>query len=151
VATSTPTPIPTATRTPSHTPTSSPAPRAARFYTLTPCRVADTRRAIGPLGGPALEPLQTRLFPVTGACGIPASALSISVNVTVVPAGGGFFVLYPGNESNPGTSNLNFSAGKVRANNAVVRLATDRSGGLNVMNGSSGANHFVLDVNGYFQ
>ena len=71
--------------------------------------------------------------------------------MTVVPAGGGYFVLYPGNESNPGTSNLNFSANKVRANSAVVRLATDRSGGIAVLNGSVSANHFVLDVNGYFQ
>jgi hypothetical protein len=92
-----------------------------------------------------------RLFTVSGTCGIPASAHAISVNATVVPTASGFFVLYPGNESNPGTSNLNFTAGRIRANNAVVRLATDQSGGLNAMNGSVSTNHFILDVNGYFQ
>jgi len=51
----------------------------------------------------------------------------------------------------PGTSNLNFTAGKVRANNAVLRLASDQSGSIAVMNGSVSANHFVLDVNGYFK
>jgi len=142
-------PTPTPTRTPTRTP--SPAPGAAKFYTLPPCRVLDTRTANGPFGGPALQPSQERLFTVTARCGIPASALSISVNATVVPAAAGFFVLYPGNASTPGTSNLNFRAGQVRANSAVVRLATDGSGSIAVRNSSTGANHFVLDVNGYFQ
>lgn len=136
--------------TPTPTPTGAP-PRAARFYALTPCRIADTRNANGPLGGPALQPSQTRLFTVTGACGIPTSAVTISGNVTVVSAGAGSFTLYPGNSSRPGTTTLSFGAGQVRANNALVLLATDGSGGFNVRNNSTGANHFVLDVNGYFQ
>jgi hypothetical protein len=48
-------------------------------------------------------------------------------------------------------SNVNFVPGVTRANNAVVPLATDGSGTINVKNGSAGAVHFVLDVNGYFQ
>jgi hypothetical protein len=39
----------------------------------------------------------------------------------------------------------------VRANNAVLVLAFDGSGRLNVFNGSNGTTHFILDVNGYFQ
>jgi archaellum component FlaF (FlaF/FlaG flagellin family) len=124
---------------------------AAKFYALPPCRVVDTRRPDGPLGGPALQPSQVRLFTLAGSCGVPASALSVSVNVTAIPTAAGHFVLYPGNEPNPGTSNANFLAGQVRANNAVVPLATDRSGGLNVLNASTGASHVILDVNGYFQ
>ncbi len=92
-----------------------------------------------------------RLFTVTSACGIPASAVSISVNVTVVAGASGTFSLYPGNGVDPGTSTLNFTAGQVRANNAVLLLSTDGSGAITVLNRSVGSNHFILDVNGYFR
>ena len=122
-----------------------------KFHTLTPCRVVDTRRANGPLGGPALQPGATRLFTVSSVCGIPAIAVAVSVNITVVAGASGYFTLYPGNGINPGTSSLNFSAGQVRANNAILPLSTDRIGGINVLNASAGSNHFILDVNGYFR
>ena len=38
-----------------------------------------------------------------------------------------------------------------RAGFALVRLATDGSGSIGLLNGSAGTLHFVLDVNGYFQ
>ncbi|MEP6639986.1 MAG: M12 family metallo-peptidase, partial [Chloroflexota bacterium] len=147
VLTSTPTVTPTRTPTATPTPTSSLAAPMTRLYTLTPCRIADTRST----DSPALQPNATRLFTVTGTCGIPSTAVAISANVTVVATGAGSFTLYPGNTSNPGTSNVNFSAGRTRANNALLLLATDGSGGINVLNASSASNHFILDVNGYFQ
>ena len=140
----------TPTVTPTPTPTSSP-PGATRYYTLTPCRVIDTRNANGPLGGPALQPNATRLFAVTSTCGIPSSAVSLSINVTVVAGGSGYLTLYPGNGVNPGTSTLSFATGRTRANNAILFLSTDGSGGINVLNGSASSNHFILDVNGYFR
>jgi hypothetical protein len=151
----TPTPTPTRTATPTPTPVASPTPTpvpaATSFYPLTPCRIVDTRNVNGPLGGPALAAGATRLFTVTGVCGIPANATSISVNVTITsPTLAGWLALYPGNGSWPGVSNINFSAGQTRANNAVVFLATDGSGQVAVRNGSNGAVHFILDVNGYF-
>jgi hypothetical protein len=128
------------------------APSAgSNFYTLPPCRIVDTRNADGPLAGPALQPNATRLFVVTNACGVPSSAVSISVNATVVPTGSGFLALYPGNGLFTGASTLSFSAGQVRANNALVLLATDGTGGVKVLNSSTAANHFILDVNGYFE
>jgi hypothetical protein len=42
------------------------------------------------------------------------------------------------------------SPGVTRANNTIVPLATN-GGTLTVKNGSAGAVHFVLDVNGYMQ
>jgi hypothetical protein len=46
------------------------------FFSLTPCRVADTRNATGPLGGPSLTGgAAGRAFPVqSSACGIPSTA-----------------------------------------------------------------------------
>ncbi len=125
-------------------------PAATDFYTITPCRVIDTRLANGPLGGPALSAGQTRNFTVTGTCGIPAGATSIAVNVTAVnPAAAGNLQLFPGNAFPLGTSAINFPAGSTRANNAIVILATDGAGTLGVKNGAAGIVDFVLDVVGY--
>jgi len=123
----------------------------AAFYTLPPCRLADTRRPPGPLGGPSLAPGGERVLAPAGACGIPAAAQGLSVNVTVVAGGAGHLTLFPANGSNPGSSSINFSGGQVRANNAILRLATDGTGSVTVFNGSAGPNHLIVDVNGYFQ
>src|SRR5262245_33692005 len=51
------------------------------FYTLTPCRVADTRTTASPLLANT-----SRDFPAAGQCGIPADARAIAVTLTVVGA-----------------------------------------------------------------
>jgi hypothetical protein len=132
-------------------PPSVPAPGHLAFYTLPPCRILDTRNAPGSLGGPALFPGWQRSFTVTGTCGIPATAKAVTVNLTVVASAPGYLTLYPGDAATPGTSSINFSIGQVRASNAVLALAGDGTGTLTVLNGSSGSNHFILDVNGYLQ
>ena len=130
-----------------------PAPGETSFYTLTPCRLIDTRSATAALGGPALAANATRSFKLTGpACGVPAGAKALAVNVTVTrPAAAGFFGLYPGDAFPLSTSNLSFGAGQTRAAFSVIPLATDGSGTILVTNGSPGAAHLILDVSGYFQ
>ncbi len=124
-----------------------------KLYTLTPCRVLDTRNANGPLGGPALSGGGAqRTFVVTGTCGIPTSAKSISVNLTVTQAAAaGSLTAYAGNGIPNGTSSVSFAAGMTRANNAVICLATDGAGSIGVENDSAGTVQFILDVNGYFR
>jgi hypothetical protein len=123
------------------------------FYTVTPCRVVDTRKATSPTGGPALAAGAIRSFPIGGTCGIPTTALAVSVNVTAVDAAApGNLTLFPGDAPGPPlASHVNYVAGVTRANNAVVPLATDGTGSIRVKNNSVGTVHFVLDVNGYFQ
>jgi hypothetical protein len=123
------------------------------FYTLTPCRLLDTRQAFGPYGGPALPPLRQRVVVATGRCGIPASARAISANVTVVGAPGpGHLTFFPGNAAPGLTSTVNFRAGQTRSNNAVLMLASSGSGALGVQSGTAaGSTHVLIDVNGYFQ
>lgn len=129
-----------------------PPAAASNFYTLTPCRVLDTRNATGPLGGPALGAGAQRTFTVTNSCGIPTNATAVVVNVTSVsPAAPGFLAIYPGNAFPLGTSNLNFAPGKNRANNAVLYLATNGNGTIGVQNNSSGSLNFLIDVVGYFR
>lgn len=125
-------------------------PVPLRFFTLTPCRIADTRNANGPLGGPMLSAGGERVFPTfSSSCGIPATARALSVNVTVVgPTATGDLRLYPGATPLPSTSVINFKAGDVRANNATVSTG---EGDLAVHLDSAGTVHFVLDVNGYFE
>jgi hypothetical protein len=123
----------------------------ASFYTLTPCRVIDTRRAAGPLGGPALPASGSRTVVAAASCGIPSDARSISANVTVTGAtSDGYLTVYPGGQSIPLASTVNYRAGQTRANNAILTLGS--SGDLVVHTGqASGTVHFLVDVTGYFR
>jgi hypothetical protein len=124
-----------------------PAPTAAGYYTLTPCRLVDTRST----HPPALAGGERRVFALAGRCGVPATARALALNVTVIgPAALGHIVLAPGNGLTD-TSALNFAAGQTRANNAVVLLATDGTCTVAATNGASGAAHVVVDVTGYFE
>jgi hypothetical protein len=128
-----------------------PPAAASRFFTLTPCRVLDTRNAAGPYGAPALGAGLTRLFKLAGQCGIPTAAAAVSANLTVVPGAAGLLSLYPGNAFPLGTSSVNFGPGQVRATNSILELATDGTGTVGVLNGAATSTQVVLDVNGYFQ
>jgi hypothetical protein len=130
-----------------------PVGSAVPFYAVTPCRMVDTRGAAGPSGGPALVPGgPDRAFPMINHCGIPSGASAVSANVTVVAQGApGNLVIYRGDGVLPGTSNMNFGIGQTRANNALLQLALDGTGGVKVHNGSAAGVDIVIDVNGYFQ
>lgn len=124
-----------------------PVDAARSFFTVSPCRVLDTRNTGGALAGTS-----TRVVQVTGLCGVPSTAKAISANVSVVTAGGsGFFGAFPGNGFPVGTTIMSFAAGQTRTNNAVILLATDGAGTALFQNGATQPAHLVLDVNGYFQ
>jgi hypothetical protein len=129
-----------------------PAPRD--FFTLTPCRLLDTRSPDGPYGGPMLNAEQTRTFSAAGQCGIPPTAVALSVNVTALtPSSNGYLTLFPAHWPRPNTSVVNFSAGQTRANNALLLLSGAPEQAFMVFPGmpSSGTVHVVVDVNGYFE
>ncbi len=123
---------------------------AKNFYTVTPCRLVDTRDPAGPRGGPSLVAGADRTFPVGGVCGIPPTARALSVNLTVTaPTVPGFLTLFPSGGASPLASTINFRAGQTRSNNAIVTLGPD--GGIVVRAGmASGGAQVILDVNGYF-
>ncbi|HSB62949.1 MAG TPA: hypothetical protein VLJ18_02240, partial [Thermoanaerobaculia bacterium] len=124
------------------------------FFSLVPCRVLDTRNALGALGGPPLLPAGSadRAFAVTGTCGIPVDAAALSVNVTVTnTAGNGYLSLYRGDGARTGTYSISFLTGQTRANNELVQLALDASGSFKVQNAAPGGLDFILDVNGFFR
>ncbi len=132
---------------------SAPPTGALDFYTLTPCRLLDTRNAPGPHGGPALAPSSQRVLPVAGTCGIPAGAKALALNVTVVsPPGSGYVTLFPGDSTPAVASSINFSAAQILSNNTVAKLAASGSGTLGLVSlSTAGPVQVVLDVTGYFQ
>src|SRR5260370_12453715 len=95
-----------------------------QFHSINPCRLADTRNANGPTGGPILHSLVTRDFPVQGICNVPVGAKAVAINVTAVgPNGDGYMTLFPSGGSRPLGSNINYSAGEPAiANGRIVPL-----------------------------
>jgi hypothetical protein len=121
---------------------------ALSFYSVTPCRVFDTRTT-APLASGV-----TRTFGIAGTCGIPTTAKAVSANFTVTGAtANGEVNLWAADLGNPATNALSIRGGVTRANNGILELATDGGGGVAAqafLNGG-GTVHLLLDVNGYFQ
>ncbi len=116
------------------------------FYTVIPCRVIDTRVT----GVPLTSGVAT-VFPVTGTCGVPATAKAVSVNVTALVAPStGRITLYRGDAiTAPTTSSINFPGLLTLANNAIVSLGGDGTmSGLAVLSGG-GTIDMAVDVNGF--
>ncbi len=116
------------------------------YYTLTPCRLLDTR------GGPAFAANVTEILVLTGACGIPVNASAVALNVTVTQSSNfGRLTLLPGDFlRDPTTSTIEFQAGQTRANNAMASLAPDGSLAIAPVVADGGTVHVILDVVGYF-
>ncbi len=120
-----------------------------QFVPVTPCRVLDTRSAIGPLGGPYIAAQTTRNISVPyGACGVPANASAYSLNVTVVPRTGtlGYLTLWPAGQPQPLVSTLNSYDGSVLANAAIV--PSGAAGSISAY--ATNDTELIIDINGYF-
>lgn len=126
-------------------------PAASQFFSITPCRLFDTRNPTGPYGGPQLAAGATRSFTATGLCGVPAGAKAIVTNLTIVfPTGVGELRVGASGAPIPETSAISFSGGQTRANNGIIRLSA--GGAFDVFCGlPSGGTHAILDITGYFQ
>ena len=127
-----------------------PGTEDAAYNTLTPVRVLDSRAAFGiGLTGRFTSGAPRRLT-IAGVNGIPANAVAITANLTVVgQTKAGYVSVTPTNTPAPATSNLNFPLGDVRANGLTAKL-----GGaflFLVFKGSAGSHaDLILDVTGYY-
>lgn len=126
-----------------------------QFYSVTPCRIVDTRGTVGVTGGPALTSGASRNFPIAGLCGVPSGAKAATLNVTIVsPTQDGFLSIWPFNTAMPLVSTINAAAGEpALANGAIVPLTADPSFHISIVYGTAqpGTAHVILDVTGYFQ
>ncbi len=118
------------------------------FYTVTPCRLVDTRGVAGPAGGPNLAAQESRGFGAAGRCGVSTAAEAVAVNVTVVPLVDGDIAFTASGSPQPPTTTISFRAGRNRANNAVLPLGA--GGGLTAFSRAAGEVGLIIDVTGYF-
>ena len=141
-----------------------------QFYPVAPCRLVDTRGAakgfngIAPFSGPSLTAGSTLTIPVQSAaeaaantepapCGtIPSVAQAYSLNLTVVPTGGGavdYVSLWASGSTQPFVATLNDPEGLIVANAAIVPAGSP-SGGVSVYNAGPSTTDIIIDMNGYF-
>ena len=111
------------------------------LYTLTPCRILDTRETNGSFDG-------TLPVAVVGSqCGMPPSTQAFVLNATVVPDESlGYLSLWPEGLTQPTVSTLNALDGAVTSNMAIVP-----SGGQGAINAfASNDTELILDISSYF-
>lgn len=119
------------------------------FNATNPCRLLDTRSANGVTTTTPVPANGEVSLKVTGRGGVPATASTVSLNVTVTqPQAPGFLTAYPGGAAFPLASNLNFAAQQTVPNHVVVAVGAD--GIVKLRNGSNGTVHVIADLLGYF-
>ena len=127
------------------------------YVPVGPFRIMDTRPisdggstidgvglATGPIGQ-----TEVRRLRVAGRAELPSSGVTaVAINVTVVsPTAAGYLTVYPDGAPEPGSSNLNFSAGQVIANMAVTKVSV---GGYLSFYNSLGSSNVVVDIVGWY-
>ncbi|MBX3714031.1 MAG: hypothetical protein KF800_18870 [Lysobacter sp.] len=130
------------------------------FVPITPCRIIDTRIAGGQIAANSV-----RSFDVTavsnysfqggdasncGGAGAAGSFAAAAINFTVVtPSAAGYITAFPFGGTQPLAATVNYTAGDIRGNFAVVRL--DQGASANELSVYTFAQtHLVADIVGYF-
>jgi hypothetical protein len=129
------------------------------FVPVTPCRVADTRKATdGKLAAGT-----TRTLHVIGSsgysaqggngagCAIPEEAMAVSVSITALSSeGAGYVRAWPADQAEPTATVLNFTAlGGSAGTTAGANVPLSPQGTIKVK-GYNQATHLVVDVTGYY-
>ena len=128
------------------------------FTPITPCRIADTRKASGPLANLAVRNFYVRgtqqFLPqggTGGGCGVPASATAVATNVTVVPLGvAGYLSGYPAGTTEPNTNFVTYNHGQNITANPILPLAAFGAAPHLSIRNHGGAAHVIVDVTGYY-
>jgi hypothetical protein len=117
-----------------------PATGGLSLYTVTPCRVIDTRQLVPPFPGLLTVSVQGSV------CAPPPTAAAYVLNSTVVPTGGfPYLTLWPAGESQPLVSTLNAYDGAITSNMAIVPT---NNGAVDTY--SQGPGNLILDLASYF-
>ncbi len=132
------------------------------FVGVTPCRIVETRPGYnfsGQAGPPALIANQQRTFQITGTvpglpqqCGIPSTAVAISVNFTVTGfSSGGDLRIFPAGSPTPLASIINFKQENVaNATNMPLGPVSGTTEKGFTVQADGASTDFIADVNGYF-
>ncbi|MGD0931029.1 MAG: Ig domain-containing protein [Candidatus Korobacteraceae bacterium] len=119
------------------------APNPLSLFTLTPCRILDTRNGIGLFNGTISVGI------VGGPCGVPAASPEAFVlNATVVPYGHlGYLSLWPEGLTQPVVSTLNANDGAITSNMAIVPAG---SGNDSIDAFAPTDTQLLIDISSYF-
>ena len=133
------------------------------FTPVTPCRILDTRLIGGGAGTPitaggtgAYYTGGISSFASAGGsatdCGLQAAGLNIAavaVNFVVVsPSAAGYITVFPYNGVQPTASTVNYTAGAVVANSAIIKVSQVSITAMSIY--SLATTHVVADVTGYY-
>ena len=127
-------------------------PTTTSYKSLNPARMLETRDGLSTFdaqfnGLGAIPAATVTEVKVTGRGGVPASAATVVLNVTVTePAAAGYVTIYPCGIEPPLASNLNYVGGQTVANATVVKVGANG----NVCVYNSQKTHLVIDASGYF-
>jgi hypothetical protein len=121
----------------------------ARYRPIAPARILDTRSNRGLTG--SFEAGTARTLKIAGVGGVPANAVAVTVNLTVVDqTASGYVALTKLPSDGPSTSTLNVPIGDVRANGATVALNTDGTLSATFVARAGATADLILDLTGYF-
>jgi len=121
----------------------------ATYLPLNPVRLLDTRVGNGLSG--VLSAGVPRTFQVAGRGGVPANAVAVTGNLTVVDETMSWAVaLGPVATSSPATSTINFSGGQIVANGLTVGLSATGTLSATYLSKAGNTTNLVFDVSGYF-
>jgi hypothetical protein len=113
------------------------------FVNLAVYRVADSRNANGPYGGPILRGGATRNVTITGQCGVPNTATAVAFSFTVIgPVAPGHLIVMPARGAFPPVPTLNYLTGETVTTSTTVPLG--QTGGIAVQ--ALNTTHLVIDV-----
>jgi uncharacterized repeat protein (TIGR03803 family) len=117
-----------------------PATGGLSLYTVTPCRVVDTRNGAGAFDGTLAVPVRA------SSCAPPATAQAYVLNATVVPTASlSYLTLWAAGGAQPDVSTLNAIDGAVTSNMAIVPTT---NGSIDAF--STDATNLLLDLSSYF-
>jgi hypothetical protein len=126
---------------------------AAKYQSITPARVLDTRNGTGFYtgSGPSSSHV-AREFWVAALGGVPANAIAVTGNLTVTAQTSlGYLYLGPAPMNDPTSSTLNFPVADDRANGVTVALSAVGSLNFTFVAPAPGpTTHVIFDVTGYF-
>ncbi len=117
------------------------------YLAVNPTRLVDTRNGVPTATTVRLAAGGSIDIMVIGRGGVPTTNVgAVFINVTAVkPVGPGYLTVFPSGSLQPNASTLNFAAGQVVANGALVAVGTDGR----IVVYSSAATDLLVDVQGY--
>jgi hypothetical protein len=119
------------------------------FLAVGPQRILDTRSGVGATKAPVGAGKTLNVTVAGGADGVPANASAVVVHFTTVDSTrNGLITAFPAGQVVPNVSNLNYAAGSITSNTAVVPVG--KNGQISLENTSSGSTDIVGDLAGYF-